>query len=117
MTEIELSERISKLLTERPYIPATSRRALQRCKALQTEDKLIAVVSRDYFPWIGYVEAEHDPIAAVLIPTASYVKRPKNSRRKGCLKRGTSKKARKEPWLPAKGNYYRKLHEYEWELD
>lgn len=117
MTEIELNERITGLLAERPCIPATSRRALQRCKALQVEAKLISVVIRGYYPWIGYVEAEYDPTAAVLIPTVSYVKRPKNSRRKGCLKRSTNKRARKEPWLPAKGNCYRKLHEYEWELD
>lgn len=117
MTEIELNERVSGLLTERPCIPATSRRALQRCKALQVEAELISVVIRDYCPWIGYVEGEYDPISAEIIPTASYVKRPKNSHWKGCLKRSTSKRARKEPWLPAKGNCYRKLHEYEWELD
>lgn len=54
MTEIELNERISELLTERPYTPAPNRRALQRRKAVQVEAKLIAVVTRGYCPWIGY---------------------------------------------------------------
>ena len=117
MTEIELNERISKLLTERPCIPAASRFALRRRKEFQTVAKLISVVLRSYCPWIGYVEGEYDPISDEVIPTASYVKRPKNSHWKGCLKRSTSKRARKEPWLPMKGNYYRKLREYEWELD
>ena len=117
MTEIELNERISELLTERPYTPATNRSVLQRCKAVQVEARLIAVVTRGYCPWIGYVKGEYDWDAGIFVPTASYVKRPRNSRWKGYLKRETSKRSRKEPWLPPKGNYYRRLHEYKWELD
>lgn len=117
MTEIELNERILELLTERPYTPVPNRRVLQRHKAVQVEAKLIAVVTRGYCPWIGYVKGEYDRVTGTFVPTASYVKRPRNSRWKGYLKRETSKRARKEPWLPQKGNYYRRLHEYEWELD
>lgn len=111
MTETELNKRIAEILTERPYVQSTNRWAIGMRRKRANGKALTAVVTRHYCPWIGYVKPVCNSDASKIL------KRPKSSKRKGYLKRSTSKRARREQWLPEKGNHYRKVYEYAWKLD
>lgn len=84
-------------------------------KGQEKSDRLLSIVQLSgYAPHRGYVDWNFE--GKTLLHTGFYIKYPKNSKRQHWLKRASSKKVRTCPYLPQKGNGYRKVFDYRWEL-
>ena len=121
MTDTELDRQISILLCERPCpealpLPGQRRtgRAWRLAQKIRTNDALMCIVTRHYVPYVGYVD--YGFTGKTLLHSGKYVKYPRSSSRRAWIKRQTGKRMRKCPSVPQKGNYYRHLQEYIWEL-
>lgn len=121
MTEIELNERIAELLesTERNCQPTSDRRCsarqIRRVNQAAKQVRLMSIISYGgYAPHRGYVDWDY--IDGVWTQTGQYIKYPKNSNCQRWIKRLTSKKVRAYPYLPPKGNQYRRVFDYWWTL-
>lgn len=73
------------------------RRAMNRHK----EQRLRGIIRREHWYY----------------PCRGYIKYPKNSNRQQYLKKQSSRRVRHYPCLPPKGNGYRRVFDYWWELD
>lgn len=116
MTEIELSRQIdalSKNLVDR--CGQKAKRSQRKYQGQQKNDRLLSLVRLPgYFPYRGYLTC--DVSTRSLLHTGVYIKYPKSSNRQRFLKRQSAKRVRKNP-LYGKGNQYRKIFDYRWELD
>lgn len=88
--------------------------AYRRKTRRQKFNRLYKIVTGSYIPHAGYVD--WSLVGDKFVPTGKYIKYQKNSNRQKGLKRETSRRMRSFSDLPRKGNYYRKLLDYWWEL-
>ena len=100
MTEIELNEKITNLLSENPTQQKQSRRPYARENRVKKDDR--------------YVDCGFD--STTLLHSGKYIKYPKHSHCQRWMKRLTSKKTRRCTDLVRKGNEYRRLFDYWWTL-
>lgn len=56
MTEIELNEKITNLLSENPTQQKQSRRPYARENRVKKDDRLLRIIQRYYIPHAGYVD-------------------------------------------------------------
>jgi len=117
MTEIELNEKISSILTECPVqqrpvsVSGYSRRAMK----VRKDNRLLEIMNYGgYAPHVGYVDGGFR--GPTLLHSGKYIKYPKNSNCQRWMKRLTSKKVRRHSELTGKGNQYRRLFDYWWTL-
>ncbi len=89
------------------------RRAMNRHK----EQRLRGIIRREhwYYPCRGYID--WDFVDGIWQEVGKYIKYPKNSNRQQYLKKQSSRRVRHYPCLPPKGNGYRRVFDYWWELD
>ena len=114
MTEIELNEKITNLLSENPTQQKQSRRPYARENRVKKDDRLLRIIQRYYIPHAGYVDCGFD--STTLLHSGKYIKYPKHSHCQRWMKRLTSKKTRRCTDLVRKGNEYRRLFDYWWTL-
>ena len=114
MTEIELNEKLTKLLSENPTQQKQSRRPYARENRVKKDDRLLRIIQRYYIPHAGYVDCGFD--STTLLHSGKYIKYPKHSHCQRWMKRLTSKKTRRCTDLVRKGNEYRRLFDYWWTL-
>ena len=118
MTEPELNERLAALWENSEKNPSCRRwtgRQYRRRKGQEKSDRLLAIIqTARYGPHRGYVDWDFE--GKTLLHTGKYIKYPKNSKCQRWLKRVSSKKVRAYPYLPQKGNGYRKVFDYWWSL-
>ena len=116
MTETELSMHIAalpKIQVDRQQ--QRTKRSQRKYQGQQKDDRLLSLVRLPgYFPYRGYLTC--DVSTKSLLHTGVYIKYPKSSNRQRHLKRQSAKRVRKNP-LHGKGNQYRKVFDYKWELD
>lgn len=110
MTEIELNEKITNLLSENPTQQKQSRRPYARENRVKKDDRLLRIIQRYYIPHAGYVDCGFD--STTLLHSGKYIKYPKHSHCQRWMKRLTSKKTRRCTDLVRKGNEYRRLFDY-----
>ena len=115
MTEIELNEKITNLLSENPTQQKQSRRPYARENRVKKDDRLLRIIQRYYIPHAGYVDCGFD--STTLLHSGKYIKYPKHSHCQRWMKRLTSKKTRRCTDLVRKGNEYRRLFDYWWTLN
>lgn len=60
MTEIELNEKITNLLSENPTQQKQSRRPYARENRVKKDDRLLRIIQRYYIPHAGYVDCGFD---------------------------------------------------------
>ena len=120
MTEAALNEQLALLgeSFDKDRTPPGQRptgRRYRRRKGQEKSDRLLAIIqTARYGPHRGYVDG--DFAGRTLLHTGKYIKYPKNSRCQRWLKRVSGKKVRAHPYLPQKGNGYRKVFDYWWSL-
>ena len=118
MTETELNEQLAALLEKSEKEPDRQRRTgrqYRRRKGQEKSDRMLAIIrTAGYGPHRGYVDWDFE--GRTLLHTGKYIKYPKNSKCQRWLKRVSSKKVRAYPYLPQKGNGYRKVFDYWWSL-
>ena len=114
MTEIELNEKITNLLSENPTQQKQSRRPYARENRVKKDDRLLRIIQRYYIPHAGYVDCGFD--STTLLHSGKNIKYPKHSHCQRWMKRLTSKKTRRCTDLVRKGNEYRRLFDYWWTL-
>ena len=116
MTEIELNKQIAALPEgSSDRLRQKHRYQIRKYRDQLKADRLLSLVTLPgYFPYRGYLL--YDTNAKSLLHTGLYIKYPKSSNRQKRLKRQAAKKVRKHPVF-YKGNYYRKVFDYRWELD
>lgn len=79
------------------------------------DDRLLQIINQGgYAPHIGYVAWDFE--GKTLLHSGEYVKFRKNSNRQRWIKRETSRRIRNCKDAPRKGNYYRRLFDYWWEM-
>lgn len=66
MTEIELNEKITNLLSENPTQQKQSRRPYARENRVKKDDRLLRIIQRYYIPHAGYVDCGFDSTIAKL---------------------------------------------------
>lgn len=118
MTETELNEQLAALLENSEKETSCWRqtgRLYRRRKEQEKSDRLLAIIqTARYGPHRGYVDWDFQ--GKTLLHTGKYIKYPKNSKCQRWLKRVSSKKVRVCRNLPQKGNGYRKVFDYWWEM-
>ena len=94
-----------------------SGRCYRRMMNRHKDQRLRNIIRRErwYYPYRGYIE--WDFVDGVLRETGKYIKYPKNSNRQQYLKKLSSRRVRHSTYLPSKGNGYRRVFDYWWELD
>ena len=117
MTEIELNEQIEKLLTEEPLLPDKDRTTSARRReiGIRKRDALMRKVSRHYVPFGPYVHYEFE--GKTLLHSGFYIMYPRKTKARKFYKRLTSKRLRHATEVQRKGNQYRLVLDYWWELD
>lgn len=117
MTEIELNERIERLLIEQEHscIVKQGDTAYRREMRVRKNDKRMHEISRHYIPRGPFVSWGFE--GTTLYHSGYYIKYPRNSKEKKLLKRLTNKRCRRAAELPSKGLQYRRLLDYWWILD
>ncbi len=93
------------------------RRCYRRMMTKHKDQRLRRMIrqERRYDPYRGYID--WDFADGVWQETGKYIKYPKNSNRQQYLKKLSSHRVRRYPFLPPKGNHYRRVFDYWWELD
>ena len=88
---------------------------LRRIRRVRKNDALMRITKLcGYAPCRGYID--HGFAGHTLLHSGKYIKHEKNSKHQRYLKRKTSREWRNCSDPPTKGNYYRRLQEYWWEL-
>lgn len=72
MTEIELNEKITNLLSENPTQQKQSRRPYARENRVKKDDRLLRIIQRYYIPHAGYVDCGFD--STTLLHSGKYIK-------------------------------------------
>jgi len=118
MTETELNAQIAALehsrIEQQPKARRKTGTAYRRLMGQRKFKRLYKIVTGSYIPHAGYVDWSF--VGDRFLPTGLYIKYQKNSNRQKGLKRETSRRTRNCSDIPRKGNYYRKLLDYWWEL-
>ena len=91
-------------IEEEDFPEKDTRRGLRRVRKKKKTKALIKNTSRRC---IGFVWSDD---------TGKYIKRQKNSNAQRFLKKQSAKRWRRYGIAPTKGNYYRRLLDYRWEL-
>lgn len=91
-------------IEEEDFPEKNTKRSLRRVKKKKKTKNLINKTSREC---IGFVWSDEN---------GNYIKRSKNSNAQRFLKRQSARKWRRCRNAPTKGNYYRRLLDYWWEL-
>lgn len=119
MTEQELSERIAEILESTKTENGCGRRTgrqYRRSQSIRHSDRLLFLIQHSgYAPHMGYIIGDYERITT-LIHSGLHVQYMKSSSRQQYLKRKGNRKVRKYRCLPKKGNQYRKVFDYWWEL-
>lgn len=90
-------------------------RAYRRQQAKKKDKRLRSIIaSGGYKPMIGYIE--YDLVDGVWKEVGNHIKYPRNSNAQRFLKRQSNKRVRRYKGTISKGNSYRKLLDYWWEL-
>lgn len=90
-------------------------RAYRRRKAKQKDDRLRSIIaSGGYKPMIGFID--YGLVDGVWQEVGNHIKYPRNSNYQRYLKQQSNKRVRRYKAEIPKGNSYRKLFEYWWEL-
>ena len=120
MTETELNEKIAALgesfdKGQAVFGQRSTGRRYRRRKGQEKSDRLLEIIQTAcYGPHHGYVDWGFE--GKTLLHTGKYIKYPKNSKCQRWLKRVSNKKVRTCPYLPKKGNGYRRVFDYWWAL-
>ena len=90
-------------------------RCYRRCMRIHQDRRLRKIIEYGgYNPYRGYVI--HDFVDGQFVPVGKYIKYPRNSKAPQYLKRQTWHRVRRCESLPPKGNHYRKIFDFWWEL-
>lgn len=116
MTEIEMAAGIENMfLTTPSRIPLKRNRGYRRKVERVKNDQVLKIIKLDgYRPHVGYVDGGFD--GSSLLHSGKHIKYPKDSHKQRKFKRTTSKLSRKQQDVPHKGNFYRRLFDYQWSL-
>ena len=114
MTEAELNERLAEIALPQKVPKRKTGSRYRRDMKVRKNDRLMRIVVRKYIPHAGYVDYGFE--GKTLLHSGKYIKYPKNSSCQRWIKRETSRRMRKCNDLPKKGNYYRRIVDYWWEL-
>lgn len=92
-------------------------RCYRRAMRVQKDQRLRTIIRQDhrYYPYRGYINWGF--VNGVWQETGKYIKYPRSSERQQYLKRLSSHRVRRYDHLPPKGNHYRRVFDYWWELD
>ena len=119
MTEQELNKRIAEILGSTKNEPGCGRRSgrqYRRTQCVKHSDHLLFLIQHSgYAPNMGYIIAAYERITT-LLHSRLHIQYMKSSNRQQYLKRKGNRKVRKYRCLPKKGNQYRKVFDYWWEL-
>lgn len=119
MTEQELNSRIAEILESTKVENGCGRRTgrqYRRSQSVRHTDRLLFLIQHSgYAPNMGYIVGDYERIAT-LLHSGLHIQYMKSSRRQQYLKRNGNRKVRKYRCLPKKGNQYRKVFDYWWEL-
>ena len=123
MTEQELNKRIGEILdsTEARHLCRASDgrrsgRRYRRWQSIRHSDRLLFLIQHSgYAPNIGYIIGDYEG-KKTLLHSGLYIQYMKSSNHQQYLKRRGSHRVRKYGDLPSKGNHYRKVFDYWWEL-
>ena len=94
-----------------------SGRCYRRLMTKRKDQRLRNMIRQErwYYPYRGYFDWGF--VDGVWQEVGKYVKYPRNSNRQQYLKKLSSRRVRRYPYLPPKGNHYRRVFDYWWELD
>ena len=119
MTEQELSKRIAEILESTKTENGCGRRTgrqYRRSQSIRHSDRLLFLIQHSgYAPNMGYIIGDYERITT-LLHSGLHIQYMKSSNRQQYLKRKGNRKVRKYRCLPKKGNQYRKVFDYWWEL-
>ena len=124
MTEQELNNRITEILKvseKDARLCQTSGgrqtgRQYRRIQRVRHDDRLLFLIQHSgYAPNIGYIIGDYEE-KTTLFHSSLHIKYMKSSSRQQYLKRKANRKVRKYCGLSGKGNRYRKVFDYWWEL-
>ena len=119
MTEQELNNRIAEILESTKAENGCGRhtgRQYRRSQSIRHSDHLLFLIQHSgYAPNMGYIIGDYERITT-LLHSGLHIQYMKSSNRQQYLKRKGNRKVRKYRWLPKKGNQYRKVFDYWWEL-
>ena len=92
-------------------------RCYRRLMTKRKDQRLRNIIRQEhwYYPYRSYIDWGF--VDGVWQEVGKYVKYPKNSNRQQYLKRQSSHRVRRYPYLPPKGNHYCRVFDYWWELD
>ena len=110
MTEQELNNRIAEILESTKAENGCGRRTgrqYRRSQSIRHSDHLLFLIQHSgYAPNMGYIIGDYERITT-LLHSGLHIQ---------YLKRKGNRKVRKYRCLPKKGNQYRKVFDYWWEL-
>lgn len=119
MTEQELNNRIAEILESTKAENGCGRRIgrqYRRSQSIRHSDHLLFLIQHSgYAPNMGYIIGDYERITT-LLHSGLHIQYMKSSNRQQYLKRKGNRKVRKYRCLPKKGNQYRKVFDYWWEL-
>ena len=119
MTEQELNNRIAEILESTKAENGCGRRTgrqYRRSQSIRHSDHLLFLIQHSgYAPNMGYIIGDYERITT-LLHSGLHIQYMKSSNRQQYLKRKGNRKVRKYRCLPKKGNQYRKVFDYWWEL-
>lgn len=119
MTEQELNNRIAEILESTKAengCGCRTGRQYRRSQSIRHSDRLLFLIQHSgYAPNMGYIIGDYEGITT-LLHSGLHIQYMKSSSRQQYLKRKGNRKVRKYRCLPKKGNLYRKVFDYWWEL-
>ncbi len=93
----------------------TTGRCYRRKMAVLKENRLRRIIEYGgYNPYPGYVD--HEFVDGRWQPTGKYIKYMHNNHLRVYFKKQTAKRMRRHPCITGKGNYYRRVFDFWWEL-
>ena len=119
MTEQELNNRIAAIQESTKVEHDGGHRAGRRYRRYQSvrhTDRLLFLIQHSgYAPNMGYIMGDSEGLTT-LLHSGLHIQYMKSSSRQKYLKRKGNRKVRNYRGLPKKGNQYRKVFDYWWEL-
>ena len=90
-------------------------RLYRRIQSKKKDERLRNIISYDrYNPAVGYIDYGY--VDGIWKEVGNHIKYPRDSNFQRYLKRQSNKKIRKHKGTIPKGNFYRKMFEYWWQL-
>ena len=91
------------------------KRRLRRIHTYKKQNRLLNIIQTGgYAPHRGYIDWGFT--GKTLLHSGKHIKYPKNSEKQKWIKTETSRRLRHYKHIPKKGNTYRKLFDYWWEM-